>query len=186
MTQVPPPDKSAGDVLTGLDLLQIMESIPPHVQGSSTIRAERIGNVVILHVIPPEVAARSRLFNIDRIDGDTLLCTAVDDATFTVTVAKPPELQQTLTDGTTIDGFVIAYDASDSTGQTRTSTATDDEEDIENQVVIPPWTTGERTSVLWARYVGDTGLDDSNGEPVAWLVDGAQAWSRQTTLPEDT
>ncbi len=176
MTQPEAPDKQAGDVFTGGDLLQLLESIPPHVEGSTTIRIERIGNAAILHNIPITPAQLPRLFQIVDVDNDILLGQAVDDSRVTVAIAKPPELQKSVTNGTTLNGRKIVFDGGDSTGQTRTSTNATDSEDVREETVEPLYTTGEANSLVWALFVGDTGLVDSNGDPIPWLDVSVRDW----------
>jgi len=175
MTQGKPPDIRIGDEFDGRDLLDLIGSVGPKIEGSDSILATTIGNTMTLEVIPPITRPqRPREFRIVTVFGDYLQCAPISGTDGDVNIARPPDLQRSATEGKTLpdkDGVSVTFAFTDD--QTRTATiASIAETQLITPAYVPEQTSGGTLfagSTIWASFVGDSGVTDGNGDVVSWL-----------------
>lgn len=152
-------------------------------QGVDALRRLSHGVEAPRQIVEPgeEDRVEARRFLVVEVRGDYLVCrraggdAAVETQDRSVYVAKPYLLRQTPFDGLSRGGISYAY-----TG-TAARTATDEDENTENQVIVPSYVVGDE--IVAARGItGGTGTFGGADSDVAleWMdlnVDG-RAWAK--------
>ncbi len=126
---------------------------------------------------------RHRHFRVVSTHDDYLTCRlhlSASDETLSddIAVAKPWHMRQSVFDGNTItydDGSSYSYSYTSASARTVTDTS---DSTTQDQVLVPDYIPGVSAGEIIIAVSGNTGLTDSNGDPITWteLNNAPRGW----------